>query len=32
MYIGQTKCVRYFMNFNRAMELAKECLLEVRGV
>jgi hypothetical protein len=32
MYSGQTKCVRYFMNFNRAMELAKECLLEVRGV
>lgn len=29
MYSGQTKCVRYYMNFNRAMELAKECLLEV---
>jgi hypothetical protein len=31
MYSGQTKCVRYYMNFSRAMELAKECLLEVRG-
>lgn len=31
MYSGQTKCVRYHMNFQRAMELAKECLLEVRG-
>jgi hypothetical protein len=30
MYSGQTKTVRYFMNFSRAMELAKECLLEVR--
>ncbi|WIA39655.1 hypothetical protein OEZ86_005727 [Tetradesmus obliquus] len=30
MFSGQTKCVRYFMNFNRALELAKECLLEVR--
>jgi hypothetical protein len=29
MYSGQTKCVRYYMNFSRAMELAKECLLEV---
>uniref|UniRef100_A0A383VVQ9 Uncharacterized protein n=1 Tax=Tetradesmus obliquus TaxID=3088 RepID=A0A383VVQ9_TETOB len=28
MFSGQTKCVRYFMNFNRALELAKECLLE----
>eukprot|EP00879_Flechtneria_rotunda_P018475 GHRR01019379.1.p1 GENE.GHRR01019379.1~~GHRR01019379.1.p1 ORF type:complete len:374 (+),score=188.43 GHRR01019379.1:48-1169(+) len=28
MYSGQTKCVRYYMNFNRAMSLAKECLLE----
>jgi len=31
MYSGQTKCVRYYMNFHRAMDLAKECLLEVRG-
>lgn len=30
MYSGQTKCVRYYMNFERAMALAKECLLEVR--
>lgn len=29
MYSGQTKCVRYYMNFSRAMDLAKECLLEV---
>eukprot|EP00775_Hariotina_reticulata_P011921 gene11921-12065_t len=28
MYSGQTKCVRYYMNFSRAMDLAKECLLE----
>lgn len=31
MYSGHTKCVRYYMNFSRAMDLAKECLLEVRG-
>jgi hypothetical protein len=31
MYSGQTKCVRYYMNHERAMDLAKECLLEVRG-
>lgn len=31
MYSGQTKCVRYYMNFHRAMDLAKECLLEVGG-
>lgn len=30
MYSGQTKCVRYYMNFSRALELAKDCLLEVR--
>lgn len=30
MYSGQTKCVRYFMNFERAMALAKDCLIKVR--
>lgn len=30
MFSGQTKCVRYFMNFARALALAKECLLKVR--
>jgi hypothetical protein len=25
-----TECVRYYMNFARAMEPAQECLLEVR--
>ncbi|KAF8058901.1 SRFR1 [Scenedesmus sp. PABB004] len=28
MYSGQTKCVRYYMNFARALQLAKDCLLE----
>jgi len=28
MYSGQTKCVRYYMNFRRALELHKEVLLE----
>ena len=31
MFSGQTKCVRYYMNFNRALELQKKVLLEVRG-
>jgi hypothetical protein len=31
MYSGQTKCVRYYMNFERALGLAKECLQEVGG-
>lgn len=29
MFSGQTKCVRYYMNFERALALAKECLLKV---
>ena len=28
IFSGQTKCVRYYMNFERAMELRKRCLLE----
>lgn len=28
MFSGQTKCVRYYMNFARALELHKRCLLE----
>lgn len=28
MYSGQTKCVRYYMNFARALQLHKEVLLE----
>jgi hypothetical protein len=30
MYSGQTKCVRYYMNHDRALGVAKECLQEVR--
>lgn len=29
MYSGQTKCVRYYMNFQRALRLLKEILLKV---
>jgi hypothetical protein len=29
MFSGQTKCVRYYMNFTRALELQKKVLLEV---
>ncbi len=28
MFSGQTKCMRYYMNFERALELHKRCLLE----
>ena len=31
MYSGQTKCVRYYMNFDRAMAICKRVLLEVRA-
>ena len=29
MFTGQTKCVRYYMNFQRALGLLKEVLAEV---
>lgn len=29
MFTGQTKCVRYYMNFQRALRLHKEILAEV---
>ncbi len=29
MFTGQTKCVRYYMNFQRALRLLKEVLAEV---
>lgn len=28
IFSGQTKCVRYYMNFERALELHKQCLLQ----
>ena len=30
IFTGQTKCVRYYMNFERALGLLKEVLAEVR--
>lgn len=30
IFSGQTRCVRYYMNFKRGLELFKEVLLEVR--
>ena len=29
IFSGQTRCVRYYMNFERGLELFKEVLLEV---
>ena len=29
IFSGQTRCVRYYMNFKRGLELFKEVLLEV---
>ncbi len=29
MYSGQTKCVRYYMNFKRSLKLLKEIMLKV---
>jgi len=29
MFTGQTKCVRYYMNFERALRLQKKILAEV---
>ena len=31
MFTGQTKCVRYYMNFQRALRLHKEILAEVNS-
>lgn len=30
IFTGQTKCARYYMNFERALALLKEVLAEVR--
>ena len=32
MFSGQTQCVRYFMNFRRALGLLKSILLKVRAI